>query len=59
VIEFFQTVMGRKFYEADVPRIAKALERIAGALEELGTLEQKKREEAARTPRAAPEKKTP
>lgn len=31
--EFFQTVMGHKFYEADVPRVAKALERIASALE--------------------------
>jgi len=26
-------MMGRKFYEADVPRITKALERIADALE--------------------------
>lgn len=33
MIEFFQTVMGKKFYESDVPRIAKALERIASALE--------------------------
>lgn len=33
-IEFFQSMMGRKFYEADVPRITKALERIADALEE-------------------------
>ena len=32
-IEFFNTMMGRKFYEADVPRITKALERIADALE--------------------------
>ena len=32
-IEFFQSMMGRKFYEADVPRITKALERIADALE--------------------------
>lgn len=31
--EFFQTVMGRKFYEYDIPRIAEALERIAKALE--------------------------
>ncbi len=31
--DFFQTRMGQKFYEADVPRIAKALERIADALE--------------------------
>ena len=30
--EFFKTIMGRKFYEADVPRIAKALEDIAKKL---------------------------
>lgn len=34
--EFFKTLMGRKFYEADVPRIARALERIADALEKTG-----------------------
>jgi hypothetical protein len=33
MIQFFQTVMGRKLIESDVPRIAKALERIADALE--------------------------
>lgn len=31
--QFFQTPMGRKFYERDVPDIAKQLERIADALE--------------------------
>jgi hypothetical protein len=30
--EFFQTMMGRKFYESDVPRIASALAKIATAL---------------------------
>lgn len=35
MIDFFQTVMGRRFFEGDVPRIAKALERIADALEKL------------------------
>jgi len=34
MIEFHQTMMGRKFYEHDIPRMAKALERIANALEE-------------------------
>jgi len=34
--EFFRTMMGRKFYESDVPRVAKALERIADALEKQG-----------------------
>lgn len=33
--EFFQTRMGRKFYEADVPRIAASLEKIAEALQKL------------------------
>lgn len=32
--EFFQTVMGRQFFEGTVPRIARALERIAKALEQ-------------------------
>ena len=32
-IDFFQTVMGRQFYDGTLPRIAKALERIANALE--------------------------
>jgi hypothetical protein len=31
--EFFQTAMGRTFYEGTMPRIAKALDRIATALE--------------------------
>lgn len=31
--DFYKTRMGTRFYEADVPRIAKALERIADALE--------------------------
>jgi hypothetical protein len=34
VIEFFNTQMGRMFYEGTAPRIAKALERIATALEQ-------------------------
>lgn len=32
--EFWQTIMGRQFFDGTVPRIAKALERIADALEE-------------------------
>jgi hypothetical protein len=32
-IEFGSTMRGAKFYDADVPRIAKALERIATELE--------------------------
>ena len=33
--DFFRTQLGRKFYEGDVPRIARALTQIAGALEGL------------------------
>jgi len=33
MIEFFQTMMGKKFYESDMPRIVGALERIADKLE--------------------------
>lgn len=33
--EFFQTGLGRIFYEGHVPRIVKALEQIAAALEKL------------------------
>lgn len=32
-MEFFQTSMGKKFYEKDVPRLVSAMERIADALE--------------------------
>ena len=30
---FFQTMLGRKFYEHDVPQVANSLKRIADALE--------------------------
>ena len=36
--EFFQTMMGRKFYEYDVPEIAKSLKRIATALEKINEI---------------------
>lgn len=32
--EFFQTVMGRAFYEGTMPLIAKSLQRIAAAMEQ-------------------------
>ena len=32
-MQFFQTVMGKMFYDGTMPRIARALERIADALE--------------------------
>ena len=41
MIQFFNTLMGRKFYEADVPRIAKALENIAIELKKQNELKEK------------------
>jgi hypothetical protein len=39
--EFFQTIMGRKFFQSDVPRMLTLMERIAKALENLvGELEE-------------------
>lgn len=43
--EFFQTRMGQKFYEADVPRIVKSLERIAEMLEIIGRLLERSKDE--------------
>jgi len=40
--EFFQTVMGRAFYEHTVPKIAATLERIATTLEQLNRFMQEK-----------------
>jgi hypothetical protein len=47
-IDFYQTVMGRAFYDGTMPKLAEALERIASALETL--VEQ----EARRQPAPAP-----
>jgi hypothetical protein len=33
-IDFFQTGIGRKFFESDVPKLIKAIERVADALVE-------------------------
>lgn len=41
-IDFFQTNLGRKFYEADVPRIAKSLELIASAIEKQNELTERR-----------------
>jgi len=45
-VEFFQTVMGRRFYEHDVPRMADAMESIAKELKRSNDLKDKEREEA-------------
>jgi hypothetical protein len=39
--EFFQTKMGRKYYERDIPTIAKSLSSIASSLEEKDKLKQR------------------
>ncbi len=36
--EFFQTGMGRKFYEADVPELINAINRLAAAVEKSNSL---------------------
>ena len=44
MIQFFQTMMGKKYYEADIPRIRTSLERIADALEQANRLKSKELE---------------
>lgn len=41
-MNFFETVMGRRFYENSVPRLIKAVERVAGALEKANDMEERK-----------------
>lgn len=40
--EFFRTAMGRKFYDADMPRLVKVLEKIATQMENKNKLEEKR-----------------
>jgi len=43
--DFFETRMGRKFYEYDVPKIVKSLKRIADSLEKISdTIEKDEKE---------------
>ncbi len=39
--EFFQTGLGKKFYQADIPRIIHALESIAAELKRLNDSKEK------------------
>lgn len=39
--EFFRTMMGQKFYQGDVPRIASALEKIGRELERQNDLRER------------------
>jgi len=57
MVEFFTTMMGRKFYEADVPRMVRALEKIAIELKRANDLAEGKhgrRDEADIDPPQAP-----
>jgi hypothetical protein len=42
--DFFQTVMGRRFFEGTAPNIARQLDRVATALEESNRIEREKLE---------------
>lgn len=44
MVQFFQTMLGKKFYEGDVPRIAKALENIGQELKRQNDLKEKELE---------------
>ena len=46
MVEFFQTVMGRAFYEGTMPSIAKSLSRIANALEKANERHERQDQEA-------------
>lgn len=43
--EFFETGIGRRFYESTVPRLVKAMEKIATELEILRVIKQQERME--------------
>lgn len=47
--EFFQTAMGRKFYESDFPKMIKAIERLATAIEKANDIAENGREVIAST----------
>lgn len=40
MVEFFQTRMGQIFYEGMVPRLVRAVERLAAAVEKANELEE-------------------
>jgi hypothetical protein len=40
--KFFQTIMGRSFFDGQLPRLIKALEKIACELERFNNLQEKK-----------------
>ncbi len=54
--EFFQTAMGRRFYEHDVPRIAESLEHLAAVVTALVTETQDKARKPTRMARSKMDK---
>jgi len=50
MVEFFQTVMGKRFYEGTAPRIAEALEDIARELKRANDLKEKEFSEKDKEP---------
>ncbi len=44
--EFFQTQMGRKFYEHDFPALIKAVNRLADAMEESNRISEERTKES-------------
>ena len=51
-VDFYQSKMGKKFYEGDIPALVRAIERLADAIEELNKnlllierMDQKEKEE--------------
>jgi len=40
--DFYRTTMGRKFYEADLPRLIEVLEKIGKQMESANQLQEKK-----------------
>ena len=47
--EFFQTMMGKRYYESTLPAHTKAMNRLASAIEEQNKLEKEKGESSWRT----------
>lgn len=44
-MNFFQTRMGRKFFEGDIPKLIRAVDRLAQAVEESNRLKQQTSED--------------
>lgn len=49
-MNFFETRMGHKFFDNDVPRMIKAVERVADAMEKANAREERESEDGANAP---------